>query len=163
MKTSKDAPLLFADDDENDTYFFQLALEKADVLNPLLTFADGQLLINYLRRPDRVCPSLLVLDLKMPRVSGFDVLQWIRARPGLGNFPVVVLSASQQETDLKKAFELGATDYKVKPPDPAGLAAFVAELCERWLTTGTVLAQMEHHAAEKCTGRPFHHRPPSRF
>jgi len=155
MKNQRDAPLLFADDDENDTFFFRLALEAVEVPNPLITFKDGQEVIDYLRRADRRFPALLVLDLKMPRVSGFDVLEWLRARPGMAGFPVVVLSASQQQADIQKAFALGATDYKVKPASNRELAGLVVELRARWLGADAPDMQFAHNSKDKEKGFRF--------
>jgi CheY-like chemotaxis protein len=128
-----DPPILFADDDENDTLFFRLAFETASIPNQLIAFANGQEVIDYLSNPRHPLPSLLVLDLKMPRVDGFDVLGWLQSRSKTPRFPVVVLSASQQELDINRALALGAADYKVKPIDYQHLVALVAELGDRWL------------------------------
>src|SRR4051794_39566695 len=100
MKRQKENTILFADDDENDTFFFRLAMEQAAVSNPLITFANGQGVIDYLNPATSPLPSLLVLDLKMPRVDGFEVLKWVRTRLDLAELPVVILSASQQEEDV---------------------------------------------------------------
>jgi two-component system response regulator len=157
MKDQRNAPLLFADDDENDTYFFRLALEAVEVFNPLITFKDGQEVIDYLQRADRLFPALLVLDLKMPRVSGFDVLEWLRARPGIAGFPIVVLSASQQEADIKWALELGATEYKVKPAGNRELAGLVLEFRDRWLAKGAEDLDLVHQSKDKGSpSRRFH-------
>jgi len=133
MTTQKENPVLFADDDENDTYFFRLAMEEASISNPLLTFENGQEVIDFLTRAKARLPSLLVLDLKMPRVGGFDVLQWLRTRPDLESLPVVIVSASQQEEDVQKALALGAAEYRVKPNDHRQMVALVRELRDRWL------------------------------
>jgi CheY-like chemotaxis protein len=124
--------ILLADDDENDRYFFRLALESAGVPNPVLEFKDGQEVIDFLKGP-RPPTSLLVLDLKMPRVSGFCVLDWLRTRVDLRKLPVVIFSASDQEGDVRKAFELGATDYQVKPTEHDKLVTVVNGMTERWL------------------------------
>jgi CheY-like chemotaxis protein len=134
MPNERENPVLFADDDENDTYFFRLALEQASVSNLLITFTSGKGVIDYLEPATYPLPSLLVLDLKMPRVSGFDVLQWLITRPSLRKIPVVILSASQQEEDIQKALALGATEYRVKPNNHSQMVTLVRELCDRWLT-----------------------------
>lgn len=134
MKQQSSSPILFADDDENDTFFFQMAVHEAEISNPLLTFTDGQGVIEYLKQPGLATPSLLVLDLKMPRVGGLDVLIWLRAGPECKRVPAVVLSASQQEQDAHQALALGAAAYRVKPVDLSGLVAIVREMKERWLS-----------------------------
>src|SRR4051812_20235942 len=128
--------ILLADDDENDRLFFRLAVETAGLSNPIMEFANGQGVIDYLKVPCSPA-SLLVLDLKMPRASGFDVLAWLRTRPELSQLPVVILSASEQEEDVRKALALGAVDYRVKPTHHDELIQFVGELNERWLAGHT--------------------------
>ena len=100
----------------------RLALQKAAFSNPLFVARDGQQLVEYLAGEgpyaDRTCypfPSLLLLDIKMPRLSGFDVLSWLQDRPEFDYLPIVVISGSVLEEDMRKAKELGADDYRVKP------------------------------------------------
>jgi CheY-like chemotaxis protein len=145
MKERTEGPILFADDDENDTYFFRLAVDQAGVSNPLLTFVDGQGVIDYLEKSGHPVPSLLVLDLKMSRVGGFDVLIWLREEPKYKHVPAVVLSASQQDEDSHRALELGAVAYLVKPVDLRDLVSIVREMQERWLTR-LVGIQTDRHA-----------------
>jgi CheY-like chemotaxis protein len=135
MKTQGAGHILLADDDENDRYFFGLALDFAGVSNSIVNFADGQELMDYLKKAAAPLPNLLVLDLKMPRADGFTVLAWMRTQPHLRGLPVVVLSASELESDIRKAFELGAAEYRVKALQHSKLVTLVAELRERWLTT----------------------------
>src|SRR5947207_9652434 len=100
----KAAAILVADDDENDIFFLRRAIARAGLSNPLFITNDGQEAIDYLEgRPpfdNRVLyplPVLFLLDLKMPRVNGFDVLLWLATRPVLKEIPVVVLSSSCHE------------------------------------------------------------------
>src|ERR1044071_3119828 len=119
MKQYQHRPVLFADDDKNDRYFFRLAFEEAGLPNPLMTFTDGEEVIAFLGTPLHASPCLLVLDLKMPRVDGFEVLAWLREH--------------QQQPDIQKALGLGAADYCVKPPDYNSLTQVVALWREKWL------------------------------
>jgi CheY-like chemotaxis protein len=73
-----------------------------------------------------------VLDLKMPRVNGFEVLQWLRQQPGLARIPVVVLSGSGLETDIEEAYRLGANTYFTKPGQLAELRKIIASLIDYW-------------------------------
>jgi CheY-like chemotaxis protein len=131
---------LLAEDEESDALILGRAFEKCRSGHPLVVVRDGQEAINYLggRGPyeDRgrhPLPALLVLDLKMPRMSGFDVLSWISTRADLAHLPVVVLSSSSAEADMRKARELGASEYLVKPNLIAGYVSIVEGLHSRWL------------------------------
>jgi CheY-like chemotaxis protein len=144
-------PVLFADDDDNDTYFFRLASEAAGLTNPLITFSDGQEVITFLETRRHPSPCLLVIDLKMPRVDGFDVLAWLRSHPQEPGFPVIVLSASQQQADIQKAFALGAADYCVKPPDYNRLIRVVSQWKDKWLAQGPPDLRVGHSHAQGFT------------
>jgi DNA-binding response OmpR family regulator len=81
-------------------------------------------------------PALIVLDLKMPIVDGFDVLRWLGTRAELKHLPVVVLTSSNQPADRSRALELGAREYFIKPSNPSALGAIVEEMNRRWLGQG---------------------------
>lgn len=137
---AKQAPILVADDDDNDVFFLRRAVAKAGLANQLLVTHDGQETIDYLGgaapfndRARYPMPGLLLLDLKMPRLDGFDVLAWLSTRPDLKDLPVIVLSSSSHEADMIKARQLGADDYQVKPPDFMTLVQLLRELHARWL------------------------------
>jgi CheY-like chemotaxis protein len=132
--------ILQVEDDENDVFFLRRALEKAGLAHDLFHVQDGQEAVEYLSghapfedRTKYPFPDLLLLDLKMPRMNGFDVLAWLRAHPELKGPPVVVLSSSNQEEDVKRAYALGASDFQTKPHDTQGLVKFVQSLHQRWL------------------------------
>jgi DNA-binding response OmpR family regulator len=90
---------------------------------------------NYADRARFPVPALVLLDLKMPKVDGFDVLAWLRTRPELESLPVVVLSSSSREDDIQRARTLGAADYRVKPADFDELMILAQEVANRWLST----------------------------
>lgn len=134
------APLIVVEDEESDALLLQLALEEAQVPNRLIVLQDGQELISYLAGEGHYCdraqfplPSLLLLDLKMPRIDGFTVLSWLANRSDLRHIPAVVFSASTSEADMKKALALGATDYLTKPSQFKVLVQIVRTMQERWL------------------------------
>jgi len=115
--------ILLAEDDPNDVFFMQRALAKAGINLPLHVVRNGQEALEYLgglgKFSDRAVfplPSLLLLDLKMPFVDGFEVLAWARAQSALKQLPVVVLTSSAEDRDRQRAAELGANAYFVKPP-----------------------------------------------
>lgn len=126
--------ILLAEDDPNDVFFMKRALAKAEVNFPHQVVKDGQEALDYLAGAgeynDRVefpLPSLVLLDLKMPFVNGFDVLAWIRSQPALKELPVFILTSSAEERDRQRAAELGAMAYFVKPPTRE-IAMEIAEL-----------------------------------
>ena len=132
--------ILFAEDDENDALLFGMALRKAGVLNPVARATDGEDAVNYLsgagRYADRTkypLPRVLITDLKMPKLTGFDVLTWIQSQMPPNTLPAIVLSGSAQEIDKQRALELGAKAYWVKPTHLADLVHLAHELNETWL------------------------------
>jgi CheY-like chemotaxis protein len=110
---------LVAEDDENDVFFLQRAFKQAKVENPLNVVRDGQEAIEYLsgegKFSDRNLYPLFILDLKMPRKTGLEVLGWLQEQPELRCVPVMVLSSSAHRTDIERAYELGANAFVVKP------------------------------------------------
>lgn len=121
--SSNGTVILLAEDDPNDVFFMQRALTKAGINSPLQVVRNGQEALEYLgglgKFNDRgkfPVPSLLLLDLKMPFVDGFEVLTWVRLQPALKQLPVIVLTSSAEDRDRQRAAELGANAYFVKPP-----------------------------------------------
>ncbi len=114
--------ILIAEDDPGDAFLLERAFSKSGFTFSLTFVHDGQDAIDYLsgvgRYEDRAkypIPDLLLLDLKMPRMDGFEVLQWLRHQPGLSRMLVIVLTSSDQTRDINRAYELGANSYLVKP------------------------------------------------
>jgi CheY-like chemotaxis protein len=119
------AVILLAEDDDNDVFFMRRALQKAQVEFPLQVVTNGQEAVDYLsgegKYSDRgvyPLPALILLDLKMPFLDGFEVLIWIGKQPQLKAIPVAVLTSSAEDRDRRRAAELGAKAYFVKPPKP---------------------------------------------
>src|SRR5579859_388395 len=132
-------PILLVEDDENDVFFFQRAMGKAGITNPVQVAADGREAIDYLSgvgkfagRPASLLPSLVLLDLKLPFVMGLDVLKWIRQQSGLAPI-VVILSSSREEADIAAAYRLGANAYLVKPVETSMLLEMVKAINLFWL------------------------------
>jgi CheY-like chemotaxis protein len=119
----------------------RLAMEAAGLHESLFSVCDGKEAVDYLdgngKYSDRCVypiPDLLLLDLKMPLMDGFEVLAWLQMRPRFNGIARVVLSSSNLESDVSRAKSLGAHDYRVKPNSYDDLVAVVRELHERWLS-----------------------------
>jgi CheY-like chemotaxis protein len=134
--------VLHIDDDPNDTALLQAATRKAGVQFMLQNVEDGEQAIAYLSGSgafsDRrlfPLPSLILLDLKMPRATGLEVLKWIRKHPELGSLPVVILSGSELQDDIRQAYLGGADSYLVKPIGFEALVALVRSITTVWLAS----------------------------
>ena len=133
--------VLIADDDSNDTFFLRRAFQKAGLSPELFEVPDGEKAISYLSGTDEFSdrtkfplPRLLLLDLKMPKISGFEVLQWLQQQPeSLQKINIVVLSSSGLPSDIQKARALGAHDYRVKPGDIDEMISMVKDVADQWL------------------------------
>ena len=137
---TKSPCILLVEDDENDVYFFERAAKQSEILESLKVVRDGQSAIDYLSGggefSDRVrfpIPCLIVLDLKMPRKTGMEVLEWLRADASLRTIPVIVFSSSAQGDDVEQAYRLGANAFVVKPAALAKRNEFVQLLKGFWL------------------------------
>ena len=118
----------------------RMAFERAGVTNPLVVVRDGQEAVDYLSgagdysdRQRFPLPGLILLDLKMPRMDGLDVLAWLAGRPELKGLPAIVLSSSPDQSDIRRAKEAGALEYFVKPHSLRELVAILQTLHSRWL------------------------------
>jgi CheY-like chemotaxis protein len=135
-----EATILIVEDDRNDALLIQRALRRARVINPLQLVEDGEQAIQYLNgdgqyadRSRHPLPELVLLDLHMPRVSGLEVLSWIRDQPQFRLLPVVILTSSDQAPDASRAYELGANSYLVKPGNFDELNQMAKRLGASWL------------------------------
>lgn len=117
-------PILLIEDDPEAAELLRLALEKAGLRRPLRVLRDGDAAIAYLAgeapyedRAENPVPCLLLLDLKLPRKSGLEVLAWMRSRINTRPLPVVMLTSSSESGDIEEALRLGIRAYCVKPAD----------------------------------------------
>lgn len=131
--------VLLVEDDPNDILLLQRAFGKAQLTAPLQV-NDGEEAIAYLAgqgsyadRAQHPLPQLVLLDLKLPRKSGLDVLRWLRQQPVLQRLPVVVLTSSRESSDVNRAYELGANSYLVKPVRSQDLVDMIKTLDLYWL------------------------------
>ena len=134
---SAERKILVADDDSSDVFFLQRAFARAGIKANIDIVRDGDQAIHYLRaaRQDETIPDLLLLDLKMPRVNGFEVLAWVRAQPWLTGLLVLVLTSSDVSEDINRAYDLGANAYLVKPLYNEQLVSVVQCLHRYWIQT----------------------------
>jgi CheY-like chemotaxis protein len=123
------------------------ALKLAQVLNPLQVIEDGQQALDYLagtgryaNREEFPLPGLVLLDLRMPFVPGFEVLRWMRQQPALQCVPVIVFTSSKEDRDMQRAYALGANSFLVKSNDSGELTAMVKALATYWLHYNVVPA-----------------------
>ena len=132
--------LALAEDNADDVFFLKRALKTAEIGNPLEILPDGRHALEYLggagRYADRRAhppPRLLLLDLKLPLVGGFQVLEWVRARPETRCLPVIILTSSGQYKDVRRAYELGANSYLIKPSGADRMAGQMKAFRQFWL------------------------------
>ena len=137
--------LLLVDDDDDSILLLESALERAEVANPRVVAHSGKEAIDYLSgsgayadRKKFPLPGLMLLDLKMPGVDGFGVLDWCRGFTKGKDLQIVVMTASNNESDRERAMSLGAAAYYVKPVSFSNLVEIVREVQERWLKAAEV-------------------------
>lgn len=114
-------PILLVEDNPNDIELTLIALEKTRLANPVVSLRDGEEALQYLRREgqwaDRGAeiPAVILLDKKLPKVDGHEVLKTVRSDEDLRRIPVVMLTSSREESDLLRSYDLGVNAYVVKP------------------------------------------------
>ena len=135
------ALILLCEDSREDVFLVRNAFAKAGLSHAIVEARNGQQAVNYLSgsglyadREKHPLPDLVLLDLRMPLMDGFEVLEWLKTRGDLGWLPVVVLSASDSPADRESARKLGAHDYLLKPREWEDLVKAVQELHDRWIT-----------------------------
>lgn len=138
-------PLLLVEDSDEDIFFMQRALQRIGNTLPLTVLQDGREALRYLSgegqyadRQKFPLPGLMFLDIKLPFVSGLEVLQWMQSKEDLRGIPVVVLSSSNQDTDVETAYRFGANSYLVKPGSFELLAEMLGIATAYWLKLNRV-------------------------
>ena len=132
--------ILMADDDPEDRQFAREALSESRLRNDFRTVSDGVELLDYLHRRGDYAepgtaprPGIILLDLKMPRMDGFEALTHIKADPTLARIPVVILTTSGADEDIARSYDLKASSYIRKPVDFDGLVDALRALERYWL------------------------------
>jgi two-component system response regulator len=138
MNTKK--PILLVEDNPSDADLTRRAFAKGHVSNELVVVEDGQEALDYLRgegayfgRDISETPSVILLDLKLPKLSGLEVLRAVRADARLRRVPVVILTSSKEEEDVAAGYDLGVNSYVRKPVDFKEFQAAIANLGLYWL------------------------------
>ena len=138
--TTTNRALLLVEDNEDDVFLMKRALKSARIVNPLLVVEDGQEALDYLggagkfaNRDQYPLPAVVFLDLKLPFISGHEVLAWIRRQKQLESMVVIVLTSSNEASDLSRCYALGANSYLVKPPTPEQLDDLAKAFKWYWL------------------------------
>ena len=131
--------ILIAEDNQDDLQLLQIALKRAGLENPVHVVRDGEEVIAYLQgrgpyanRVEYPFPRLLILDLKMPKLSGLEVLHRVKDNPHCKVIPTIILSNSIHKSDIQQAYELGANAYLAKPASLGGLELALKDLFSFW-------------------------------
>lgn len=140
--------ILQVEDREEDVFLLRYAFKRAGIENPIQVAVDGQQAVDYLSGKDAYSdrlqfplPQLVLLDLQLPHLTGLQVLEWIQQQPALKSLIVIVLSSSIHEGDIRRAYELGANAFLVKPSSTDTLADMSVALKHFWLTHNTYPAE----------------------
>ena len=130
--------ILLVEDNPDDVLITRRAWKKGDIKNPLIVVDDGEKALKFLRKEGEYknapTPCLILLDLKMPRSDGFEVLETIKADDTMKIIPVIVLTSSDRDLDIERAYQLGCNSYIVKPLSFENFVKAIIEIEHYWLT-----------------------------
>jgi CheY-like chemotaxis protein len=149
-------PILVVEDNDDDVFILRRAFKEARLDNPMHVVTDGAEAIDFLggegkfgNRAQFPFPILVLLDLKLPLKSGLEVLEWIRGQPFRSELNVIVLTSSDEERDITKAYQLGARSYLTKPPSAQTLREMMTALQDSLVTKTAIkrLRLSEDHFA----------------
>lgn len=131
--------VLLVEDDLNDIFLVKRAFKRAQVSNPLQVVTDGVEAIHYLQGKDKYAdrhayplPKLIVMDIKMPRKTGFEVLEWVKNDGQLKRIPIIIVSSSDNPQEINRAYELGANAYMIKPMDFRSVEQLFQSITHYW-------------------------------
>lgn len=140
MTMQQPFPILVVEDDATDFFLLKRALEKNGIDNPIHWIRDGLHAIDYLQgvgayadREQHPLPKVIILDLKMPRLGGLELLDWIKSHPELSILPVLVMSSSNLPDDVERAYALGASSFFMKPSTFEDLQKMTKSIHEYWV------------------------------
>lgn len=132
--------ILVAEDNEDHAYLLRLAFDNDDVQNDLVFVGDGVETMEHLDRceSDDDLPGLILVDINMPRMDGFEVLEKVKASKRLRHIPVVILTSSEREEDITRAYEGGASSFVSKPVKFEDFCEVIARFNVYWTTVARV-------------------------
>jgi CheY-like chemotaxis protein len=140
MDMQRTCTILIVDDDENDIFFAKRAFTDINIHCTFQILRNGQEVVDYLSgqgpyadRARHPLPMMILMDLKMPIMDGFQVLEWLRARPGIKVIPTIIFSSSDVPSDITHAYELGANSFMTKSVTYDGLLLKLQTLSHYWL------------------------------
>ena len=140
MMGLKDSGILLVEDDSNDVLFIQRAFRRSKLENSMQVVRDGDEAVAYLSGDGKYAdrnlyplPGMILLDLKLPRRSGLEVLEWIRNQPVIKRIPVVILTSSKENADVNTAYDIGVNSYLLKPVNYNALNKMIDTLNAFWL------------------------------
>jgi CheY-like chemotaxis protein len=131
-------PILLVEDNPNDVQLTLAALERSNLANEVIVVRDGAEALDYLNRDGHFAarqpgnPAVVLLDLKLPKIDGLEVLEQIKQSETLQSMPVVMLTSSREEQDLVRSYKLGVNAYVVKPVRFAEFVSAISELGVFW-------------------------------
>ncbi len=134
--------ILLLEDNPHDTDAFRHALKQCDRPSKLVDLIDGEQAIDYLSNhgeyQDAPLPDIIITSLIMPKIRGYEVLEWIKSQPGFACIPVLVLTTSENEEDMIRAYRSGAAGFFTKPLDEEGYIRIAQAIVDYWATAWTL-------------------------
>ncbi|AFY55842.1 response regulator with CheY-like receiver domain and winged-helix DNA-binding domain [Rivularia sp. PCC 7116] len=136
----KESGILLVEDDSNDILFIQRAMKRSKLNNPMQVVRDGDEAVAYLAGKEKYAdrnvyplPTIILLDLKLPRRSGLEVLAWLRQQHVIKRIPVVILTSSREHVDVNRAYDIGVNSYLLKPVNHNALNDMIEMLNAYWV------------------------------
>ncbi len=142
-----DGLIMLVEDNPDDEKLTLRALNKNNIVNPIFVARDGQEAVDYLFDPARPLPAVVLLDLKLPKIGGLEILKRARANDRTKLMPIVVLTSSKEDTDLISSYNLGCNSYIRKPVDFDKFVEAVGRLGLYWLVLNEAPPQNGNRAA----------------
>ncbi|OKH16243.1 two-component system response regulator [Fischerella major NIES-592] len=140
MMSHGECSILLVEDDPNDIFLIERAFRRANLKHSIHVVKDGDEAVLflegqgcYIERENYPLPALILLDLKLPRRSGLEVLEWLKQQPLLKRIPVVVLTSSRENIDIDRAYDIGVNSYLIKPVAFNALLEMMQALDSYWL------------------------------
>lgn len=139
-KRRSDGVILLVEDDPNDVLLVQRAFKRLNIVNAFQVARDGEEAVAYLAgdgsfadRSAYPLPVIVLLDLKLPKKSGLEVLEWVKCQDGLRRIPVIALTSSRETSDVNRAYDLGVSSYLVKPVTFTALVDLLTQVDVYWM------------------------------